>query len=67
MSLAAELLGHWAPILSAVELQTARHGRFEVYCDGELVFSKAELKRFPKDGELSKLLEPRLGAPLAWR
>ena len=40
---------------------------FEVSLDGRLLFSKAELKRFPAEGEIANLLEPVLGEPAHWR
>ena len=67
MSLANELLAGWAPILRTVELRSGNTGRFEVTLDGELVFSKAQLKRHPKPGEVTSAFEQRLGRPLAWR
>ena len=67
MSLAAEIMDRWAPVLSGLELKTGSHGAFEVDIDGERVFSKARLDRFPKAGEIAKLLEPRLGQRPAWR
>lgn len=67
MSLANELLAAWAPILRTVELRSGNTGRFEVTLDGELVFSKAKLKRHPNSGEVSAAFERRLGRPLAWR
>jgi selT/selW/selH-like putative selenoprotein len=65
--LADEILGQWAPVVEAVELKTGSKGAFEVGIDGEDVFSKARLGRFPADGEIVKLLRPRLGAPPEWR
>jgi selT/selW/selH-like putative selenoprotein len=50
-----------------VELRSGNTGRFEVTLDGELVFSKAELKRHPNPGEVTAAFERRLGRPLAWR
>ena len=67
MSLANELLTGWAPILRTVELRSGSTGRFEVTLDGELVFSKAQLHRHPKQGEVAAEFERRLGRPLAWR
>ena len=67
MSLATEILDRWAPALSDVELKTGSKGRFEVALDGEEIFSKAGLGRFPMRGEVVKLLEPRLGPAPAWR
>ncbi len=67
MSLAEELLDGWAPILRGVELATGTKGRFEVTLDGELIFSKAALKRHASPGEVSAEVERRIGAPLEWR
>ena len=43
------------------------HGRFEVSLDGEMTFSKAALKRFPRPGEVVRAFERHLGPPLEWR
>jgi selT/selW/selH-like putative selenoprotein len=50
-----------------VTLRSGSKGRFEVTLDDQLIFSKAKLKRFPKQGEILKLAEPALGRPLDWR
>ncbi len=34
-------------------------GVYEVTVDGELVFSKKSLERFPEDGEVVRLIEQR--------
>ena len=57
----------WAPRLDGVELKTGSKGRFEVLIDGEEVFSKARLARFPAEGEIAKVLETRLGPRPVWR
>ena len=67
MSLANELLGRWAPVMRTVELQSGSSGRFEVTLDGELLFSKKALGRFPKPGEVAGLFEKKLGPALEWR
>ena len=67
MSLAAELLGRWAPIMRAVELQSGSSGRFEISLDGELLFSKKTAGRFPAPGEVAGLFEKKLGPALDWR
>jgi len=51
----------WAPILETIELIPSSKGRFEVTVDGELVFSKAELKRHAEPGEVARLVRERLG------
>ncbi len=35
------------------------NGIFDVLADGKLVFSKSELSRFPKPGEVSNKLKPQ--------
>jgi selenoprotein W-related protein len=39
-----------------VELLPSSGGVFEISADGKAVFSKKELKRFPEEGEIVKLL-----------
>ena len=67
MSLAGELLSRWAPIMRTVELLSGGNGRFEISLDGQPVFSKKQLGRFPKPGEIAGLFEKKLGPPLEWR
>lgn len=62
--LAGEILGQWAPVISGLELRSGTGGRLEISVDDELVFSKAQLKRFPDAGEVSRLMGERLGAPI---
>jgi selT/selW/selH-like putative selenoprotein len=40
-----------------VEATPGRSGQFDVLRDGELVFSKHEVKRFPEPGEVLSLLQ----------
>ena len=67
MSLAGEVLSRWAPIIRAVDLVSASHGRFDISLDGELVFSKKGRGRFPKPGEVAGEFEKKLGPALDWR
>jgi selT/selW/selH-like putative selenoprotein len=67
VSLAGEVLSRWAPIMRAVELVSASHGRFDISLDGELVFSKKASGRFPKPGEIAGHFEKKLGPALEWR
>jgi selT/selW/selH-like putative selenoprotein len=60
-------MDRWAPVLDGVELKTGSKGRFEVAIDGEEIFSKATLSRFPAPGEIATILQPRLGTPAQWR
>lgn len=54
-------------MLEEVAIVTGSKGRFEVSLDDSVIFSKSELKRFPDDGEIVKLLSPTLGKPPQWR
>jgi selT/selW/selH-like putative selenoprotein len=67
VSLAGEVLSRWAPIIRAVELVSGSNGRFEVALDGDLVFSKKAVGRFPKPGEVAGHFEKKLGPALDWR
>ena len=67
MGLGNELLSRWAPIVRALELRSSSGGRFDVYLDDELVFSKQSVRRFPKPGEVAGLFETKLGPALEWR
>jgi selenoprotein W-related protein len=60
----AELLNAWAPRIARVMLLPSSGGRFEVLLDGELLFSKAALKRHPRSGEVHGLVAARLGPPI---
>jgi len=42
-------------------------GVFKVSIDGEIVFDKARLGRFPDPEEIMPAVEARLGAKLNWR
>jgi predicted Rdx family selenoprotein len=67
VSLGNELLSRWAPIVRALDLQSASGGRFDIYLDDELVFSKQAARRFPNPGEVAGLFEKKLGPALDWR
>jgi selT/selW/selH-like putative selenoprotein len=67
VGLGNELLSRWAPIVRALELRTSSGGRFDIYLDDELIFSKQESRRFPKPGEVAGLFEQKLGPALEWR
>jgi len=42
-----------------VELDRGGGGVFDVFVEGELVYSKAETGRFPDKGEVTKILKKR--------
>jgi predicted Rdx family selenoprotein len=64
---ATEILVGWAPVLTGLELKTGSHGVFRVFLDGDPVFDKSDARRMPRAGELARIFEARLGAPLSWR
>ena len=53
VSLAAELKESFD---TQVELLSGKRGDFEVVVDGELVFSKKIMSRFPEEGEIAQLV-----------
>jgi len=61
VGLTDELLKGWAPIIEDIDLVPSSGGRFEVTLDGELIFSKAALKRHAKPGEVVALVRERIG------
>jgi selenoprotein W-related protein len=61
VGLADEILSGWAPIIQMVELLPSSKGRFEVTLDDELIFSKAELGRHAKPGEIAAAVADRIG------
>jgi predicted Rdx family selenoprotein len=67
VSLGDELLSRWAPIVRTPKLQSESGGRFAIYLDDELLFSKEEARRFPKPGEVAGVFEQKLGPALDWR
>ena len=67
MSLADEILSKWAPVMRMVELRPGGSGRFEVTLNGELLFSKSQLKRHANPGEVTAMFEKKLGPALPWR
>jgi len=67
VGLGNELLSRWAPIVRGLELRSASGGRFDIYLDDELVFSKQDARRFPQPGEVAGLFEKKLGPALDWR
>ena len=67
MSLAEELIDRWAPVLVSVNLKTADKGRFNVTCDGKIIFDKGAEGRHARPGEVVERLAPVIGPKLGWR
>jgi selenoprotein W-related protein len=51
-------------VIAQLDLVPASGGRFEVSLDGELLFSKASLRRHANPGEIAQLIRARLGPEL---
>lgn len=58
--LTEELLAHYGLSISMITLVPATGGVFELTLNGEEIFSKKALGRYPKDGEVIELLQSRL-------
>jgi selenoprotein W-related protein len=58
--LAQELLFTFGDELGELALVPGRGGIFEVYLDGERIFSRAELGRFPESKELKQQVRDRI-------
>ena len=56
MSLVDELLKSYEHVIESVALIPSDEGRFEVSVNGQLVFSKLQLKRHAEAGEIVKLI-----------
>ena len=59
------MLGRLTPQLTGVELAPGYDGRFEVFVDGEKVYSKLETKRFPELPEVLQAVKSRMPEPVA--
>ncbi|MDJ0269453.1 MAG: Rdx family protein [Aigarchaeota archaeon] len=63
LELSQQLLSRYGQRLNkkfSVTLDTSDGGTFEVYIDGERVFSRHEAKRFPTADEIAARIEERL-------
>ena len=56
MSLVDELLKDYEYVIESVALIPSDEGRFEVNVNGQLVFSKLQLKRHAEAGEILNLI-----------
>jgi selenoprotein W-related protein len=55
------VLEEWESRLTAVEIVTGTGGVFDVHVDGELVFEKKMLGRYPEPDDVLHLLRAALG------
>lgn len=54
--MAEELLARYKGQIGVLELVPSSGGVFEVTVDGQVVFSKKQLDRFPEEGEVEELM-----------
>lgn len=54
------MLEEWEAVLAAVEVVPGKGGIFDVHVDGELVFTKSMLGRYPEPDDVVPLLRPLL-------
>ena len=58
--LAARILEEWEEQFGSVEVIPGAGGIFDVHLDGELVFTKSMLGRYPEPDEVTPLIRPHL-------
>lgn len=55
------MLEEWEDVLAEIEVVPGKGGIFDVHVDGELVFEKKMLGRYPEPDDVVPLLRARLG------
>jgi selenoprotein W-related protein len=58
----ARILEEWEGMISVVEVVPGAGGIFDVHVNGELVFTKSILGRYPEPDEVVPLLRERIAA-----
>ena len=56
------ILEEWEGVIDTLEIVTGTGGIFDVHVDGELVFTKSMLGRYPQPDDVMPLLRERLTA-----
>ena len=60
--LVAPILDEWAGVIDVLEIVPGKGGIFDVHVDGELVFTKSMIGRYPQPDDVVPLLRERLAA-----
>jgi selenoprotein W-related protein len=60
----ALLLAGWGPVIRRLELVPGTGGVFDVDVNGERVFTKSMLGRYPRPDEVVPLVQERMGPPV---
>jgi len=55
------VIGGWGPVLRVLELVPGSGGIFDVQLDGELVFYKKMIGRYPQPDDVLPLIRERIG------
>jgi len=58
----ARILEEWERSIGLLEVVPGKGGIFDVHVDGELVFTKSMLGRYPQPDDVMPLLRPAVGA-----
>ena len=58
----APILEEWAGVIDFLEIVPGKGGIFDVHVDGELVFTKSMIGRYPQPDDVVPLLRERLAA-----
>ncbi len=57
----APILEGWGAIVQSVEIVAGTGGIFDIHVDGELIFRKAMIGRYPEPADVLPLLRERIG------
>jgi selT/selW/selH-like putative selenoprotein len=57
------MLEEFEDSIETVEIVTGKGGIFDVHVDGDLVFEKSMLGRYPEPDDVIPLVRDKLGAP----
>lgn len=60
--MAARILEEWEDAIETLEIVMGTGGIFDVHVDGELVFTKSMLGRYPEPDDVVPLLREKLGS-----
>ncbi len=58
----ARLLEEWEARIGVLEVVPGKGGIFDVHMDGELVFTKSMIGRYPQPDDVVPLMRERFGA-----
>ena len=59
------MLSGWGPVLEVLEIIPGTGGVFDVHVDGDLLFTKSMIGRYPDPEDVLPLLRERIGLEVA--